>query len=63
MNLKILNLTTLLMINFLKKFIKHFFPKGGKGQALLYSRGNTLTKNKFLKSLGDLGFETLDTKW
>lgn len=42
---------------------KTFFPKGGKGQALLYSKGNTLTKNKFLKSLGNLGFETLDTKW
>ena len=44
---------------------KTFFPnpKNGKGIALLYSKGNTLTKNKFLKSLGDLGFETLDTKW
>ena len=44
---------------------KTFFPnpKTGKGIALLYSKGNTLTKNKFLKSLGDLGFETLDTKW
>lgn len=44
---------------------KTFFPnpKNGKGIALLYSKGNTLTKNKFLKSLGDLGFETLETKW
>ena len=42
---------------------KTFFPKIGKGMPLLYSKGNTLTKNKFLKSLGDLGFETLDTKW
>lgn len=43
---------------------KTFFhnPKNWKGQALLYSKGNTLTKNKFLKSLGNLGFETLDAK-
>lgn len=46
-----------------EEIYKTFFPKSGKGITLLYSKGNTLTKNKFLKSLGDLGFETLDTKW